>query len=50
MVNIMENSDVFEKDRMYIVHTYNRFPATIKIGHGAKAEDYERKKLNILFI
>ncbi len=40
----MKNSDVFEKDRKYIAHTYNRFPATIKNGHGAQAEDYEGKK------
>lgn len=44
MVNIMENSDVFEKDRKYIAHTYNRFPAAIKNGYGAQAEDYEGKK------
>ena len=41
---IMQNSDVFEKDRKYIAHTYHRFPAAIKNGHGAQAEDYEGKK------
>jgi len=25
----MENNDIFEKDRKYIAHTYNRFPAAI---------------------
>lgn len=40
----MQNSDVFEKDREYIAHTYRRFPAAIKNGHGAQAEDYEGKK------
>ena len=44
MVIIMQNSDVFEKDRKYIAHTYHRFPAAIKNGHGAQAEDYEGKK------
>lgn len=40
----MKNSDIFEKDRKYIVHTYNRFSAAIKSGYGAQAEDYEGKK------
>lgn len=40
----MQNSDVFEKDREYIAHTYRRFSAAIKNGHGAQAEDYEGKK------
>ena len=44
MVIIMQNSDIFEKDRNYIAHTYHRFPAAIKNGHGAQAEDYEGKK------
>jgi len=44
VVIIMQNSDVFEKDREYIAHTYRRFPAAIKNGHGAQAEDYEGKK------
>lgn len=44
MVIIMQNSDVFEKDRKYIAHIYHRFPAAIKNGHGAQAEDYEGKK------
>lgn len=44
MVIIMQNSDIFEKDRKYIAHTYHRFPAAIKNGHGAQAEDYEGKK------
>ncbi len=44
MVIIMRSSDVVEKDRKYIAHTYNRFPAAIKNGHGAQAEDYEGKK------
>lgn len=42
MVIIMQNSDVFEKDRKYIAHTYHRFPAAIKNGHGAQAEDLEK--------
>ncbi len=44
MVIIMQNRDVFEKDRKYIAHTYNRFSAAIKSGYGAQAEDYEGKK------
>lgn len=40
----MKNSDIFEKDQKYIVHTYNRFSAAIKSGYGAQAEDYEGKK------
>lgn len=40
----MKNSDVFEIDQKYIAHTYHRFPAAIKNGHGAQAEDYEGKK------
>ncbi len=39
----MKNSDIFEKDREYIVHTYNRFPIALKSGHGAHAEDFEGK-------
>ncbi|MEY8237199.1 hypothetical protein AALA36_15995 [Lachnospiraceae bacterium 66-29] len=41
----MQNSDVFEKDRKYIAHIYHRFPAAIKNGHGAQAEDYEEKSI-----
>ena len=44
MVIIMQNRDVFEKDRKYIAYTYNRFSAAIKSGYGAQAEDYEGKK------
>lgn len=40
----MNNSDVFEKDRKYIAHTYHRFQAAIKNGHGAQAEDFEGKR------
>lgn len=44
MVIIMQNSDVFEKDRKYIAHTYHRFPAAVKSGNGAQAEDFEGKR------
>lgn len=40
----MKNSDVFEKDQKYIVHTYNRFPVAVKGGHGAQAEDFAGKR------
>lgn len=41
---IMENSGIFEKDRKYIAHTYHRFPAAIKSGHGVQAVDFEGKR------
>lgn len=44
VVDTVKNSDIFEKDKQYIVHTYNRFSAAIKSGHGAQAEDYEGKQ------
>jgi len=40
----VKNSDIFEKDREYIVHTYHRFPIAVKNGHGAQAEDFEGKR------
>jgi len=44
VVIIMQNSDIFEKDRKYIAHTYHRFPAAVKSGNGAQAEDFEGKR------
>ena len=40
----MEKNNVFEKDQKYIAHTYHRFPAAVKSGNGAQAEDFEGKR------
>lgn len=40
----MQNSDIFNKDRAYIAHTYNRFPVAIESGNGAVATDFDGKK------
>ena len=44
LVIIMEKNNVFEKDQKYIAHTYHRFPAAVKSGNGAQAEDFEGKR------
>ncbi len=28
----MENQDIFRKDKTYVAHTYNRFPAAFRCG------------------
>ena len=40
----MTNKDVFEKDKTYIAHTYNRFNTALKSGHGSQVFDFDGKK------
>lgn len=40
----MENQDVFNKDKTYVAHTYNRFPVAVQSGRGATAKDFAGKE------
>lgn len=40
----MEKQDVFDKDKTYVAHTYNRFPVAVQSGRGATAKDFAGKE------
>ena len=38
---VMTNQDIFNRDKEYIFHTYQRFPVAVRCGQWATAEDNE---------